>query len=277
MLGAGGGAGAAARRAAAAARRPKRAGRPQRQRPRRRGAAPAQGLKVGGKRKAVPGDGPGTTSGKGPSSRRRPAQRRKEKQVASITETAKALSDHLVAQALAGLLLRKPSTVRTLMRRWEKTILKAPIPGTAGRLPTKAMLQVAKGTVLRFYAAEEALGRRSDVVKAFYLASGERHLRFDWLAAMARVRRARFDYTQEIDRWDECLAMSSGDTNALSEIYVCGTKKVTLRALTSLICHEGLHNLARRVRQGNSYLSEDLEHIAMALIGDPQLVHEKDD
>ena len=99
-------------------------------------------------------------------------------------------------------------------------------------------------------------------------------MRFDWPAAMARVRRACFDYRQEIDLWTECFAMSSGDSNALSEIYVCGTKKVTLRALTSLICHEGMHNFARRVRPGNSFLSEDTEHIAMALIGDPQLVHD---
>ena len=49
---------------------------------------------------------------------------------------------------------------------------------------------------------------------------------------------------------------------------------MTQRALTSVLCHEALHNLARRVRVGNPFLAEDTEHIAMALLGDPQLVHD---
>jgi len=158
------------------------------------------------------------------------------------------------------------------MRRWRKLILKAAIPGRATRLPTKAMLEEAKKTVLRFYRSEEALGDRSDVVKAFLLASNERSLRFDWERARARVQNARLDLKGNVDSWDECLAVSAGDTNSLTEIFVCGTKKVTLKALTSLVCHEGLHNLALRRRRGNPYLSEDTEHQAMALLGDPQLV-----
>ncbi|CAE8628004.1 unnamed protein product, partial [Polarella glacialis] len=137
-----------------------------------------------------------------------------------------------------------------------------------------AMLRCAQRSVHQFYAQQEALGDRSDVVRAFYLVSGENHLRFDWQAAMGRVRRAKFDRRREIDDWEDCLAMTSGESNALSEIYVCGTKRVTQRALTSLLCHEGLHNLARRTRPGNPFFSEELEHMAMALIGDPQLVHQ---
>ena len=49
---------------------------------------------------------------------------------------------------------------------------------------------------------------------------------------------------------------------------------MTQRALTSVLCHEALHNLARRQRVGNPFLAEDTEHIAMALLGDPQLVHD---
>mmetsp|Transcript_48406 Transcript_48406/g.149544 ORF Transcript_48406/g.149544 Transcript_48406/m.149544 type:complete len:238 (-) Transcript_48406:62-775(-) len=223
----------------------------------------------GGKRKAVPDS-------------RRAAPRplgggRAKAGGESITETAKPLSDSTVAGALSEVLPCPAGALRRLMRQWEKPILKARIPGLAGRVPTDGMLEAAKRAVLRFYAREAELGDQSDVAKAFYLASGEVSLRFDWEPAMARVRRAKFDLRQQIDRWDECLAMTSGDTNSLSEIYVCGTKKITQRALTSLICHEGLHNLARRTRQGNSFLSEDLEHMAMALIGDPQLVHELDD
>mmetsp|Transcript_31421 Transcript_31421/g.90129 ORF Transcript_31421/g.90129 Transcript_31421/m.90129 type:complete len:230 (+) Transcript_31421:102-791(+) len=219
----------------------------------------------GGKRKAVP------------DRRRRGAKGSEAGAAASITETARTLGDKAVAEALAQVLPWRAQMLRGVMRRWSKPILKAKIPGIAGRVPSETMLQAAKHTVLRFYAREAALGERSVVAKAFYLASGEPQLRFDWATAMARVRRAKLDRRQQIDRWDECLAMTSGDTNALSEIYVCGTKKITLRALTSLICHEGLHNLARRTRQGNSFLSEDLEHMAMALVGDPQLVHDHGD
>lgn len=181
------------------------------------------------------------------------------------------LSDEIVAAALGDIMHRSPLYMLKLMELWKKPILKVPIPGAAGRIPSKSMLEAAKMTVARFFQRQEILGRRSHVVKAFYMASGERHLRFDWSQAIRRVRRARLDRRRQIDSWKECLAMASGDTMAESEIFVCGTRPVTLKALTSLICHEGLHNLARRTRRGNPFLGEETEHIAMALIGDPQL------
>jgi len=190
----------------------------------------------------------------------------------SITEKAVALEDHLVAEALSEFIPRRPGVLLDLMRRWEKPILKAKIPGYAGRRPSECMLAAAKRRVLRFYAHEAALGDRSDVAKAFRLASGEQKLRLDWDVAMERVQRARYDHHQEIDLWDECIAMTSGESNLSCDIFVCGTKKITLRALTSVVCHEGLHNLARRTRPGNTFLSEDIEHMAMALVGDPQLI-----
>jgi len=196
----------------------------------------------------------------------------KTKQASSIVQNAKVLSDSVVAHALSDLLPLSPEVVRIAMRRWKTPILKVGIPGSPGRVPSKVMLETAKHTVLRFLQKEEALGDDSCVVKAFYLASGEASLRFDWEGAQGRVHRARLDRRRSIDKWDECLAMTSGDTNSECEIYVCGTKPVTIRALTSLVCHEALHNLARRVRAGNCFLAEDTEHMAMALLGDPQLV-----
>jgi hypothetical protein len=181
------------------------------------------------------------------------------------------LGDGIVALALADILGLTEASVRTLMRQWSKPILKVPIPGTGGRVPSQAMLATAKAAVIRFFEDEEALGSRSHVSKAFYLASREGHLNFAWDRAKQRVRRAKLDSRGRIDSWKDCLAMVSGDSNTTSEIYVCGTRKVTLAALTSLICHEGLHNLARRTRRGNPFLGEDTEHIAMAMVGDPQL------
>jgi hypothetical protein len=181
------------------------------------------------------------------------------------------MSDNVVVLALADVLNRNPVTLRLLMKRWEKKIFKVPIPGLRGRVPTKDMLDMAKTSVIRFFEAEEKLGMRSDVAKAFYLASAERDLRFDWDGARQRVRRAKLDVRSKVSDWKDCLGMVMGPTNATSEIYICGTRKVTLQALTALVCHEGLHNFARRTRKGNPFLGEDTEHVAMALIGDPQL------
>merc|ERR1719253_909031 len=181
------------------------------------------------------------------------------------------MGDGIVALALSDILFLQPGTTRSLMKKWLKPILKVPIPGTAGRVPSKAMLATAKAAVIRFLEDEESQGHSSHVCKAFRLASRESELNFAWDWAKQRVRRAKLDCRREIDSWEDCLAMVSGDSNTKSEIYVCGTRRVTLAALTSLICHESLHNLARRKRRGNPFIGEDMEHIAMALIGDPQL------
>lgn len=193
----------------------------------------------------------------------------------SIADNPLVLPDIIVAESLVASTLPWATTsdVLALMHHWTKPILKAAIPGITGRRkPSMEMMDAAKRAVLRFYAKEEAQGIKSHVVQAFYLVSGEPELHFDWASARAKVRRAKFDRIQEIDVWNECLAMSYGDTTALSEIFVCGTRPLTLRALTSLLAHEGLHNLVRRKRQGNPFLSEETEHKAMAMIGDPQLV-----
>jgi transposase-like protein len=190
-----------------------------------------------------------------------------------IADAPTIVSDKIVADALADLLQKDFETIDSLMRTWRKQILKAMIPGKPGHMPTKAMMDAAKRDVLRFYAKEEALGDESAVAKAFRFVTGEQNLRIDWGSAKARVHKARLDRRQKIDKWNECLAMQSGASNSTTEIWICGTRRLTLRALTSLICHEGLHNMARRTRRGNSFLSEDLEHMAMALLGDPQLVH----
>jgi hypothetical protein len=191
-----------------------------------------------------------------------------------IADAPTVVSDKIVADALAELLQKDFVLIDSLMRSWRKRILKATIPGAPGRVPSKAMLEAAKRSVLSFYAKEEALGDESAVAKAFRFVTGEHSLRIDWGSAKSRVHRARLDRRQKIDEWNECLAMQSGQSNSTTEIWVCGTRRLTLRALTSLLCHEGLHNMARRTRRGNSFLSEDLEHMAMALLGDPQLVHE---
>jgi len=179
--------------------------------------------------------------------------------------------DWTVAAAIGDIVGQPTESVFTIMKYWEKDILKAPIPGIGGKVPEVRMLQVAKRAVKAFFDKEQAKQDDSHIVHAFKLVTGEQNLRFAWDDAKRRVDRARLDHRKKIDSWDECLAMQSGTSNATSEIYVCGTRKITLQAMTSLICHEALHNLARRTRPGNPYLSEDLEHLAMALLGDPQL------
>lgn len=108
---------------------------------------------------------------------------------------------------------------------------------------------------------------------AFHIASGEEHLFFDWELAKRRVRNARLDRRRAVDPWEDGLAMLvwGGDKVAEQGIWVCGTRKLSIRALTSLICHEALHNMVRRIRPGYKFLSEETEHVAMAFLGDPQL------
>lgn len=138
-------------------------------------------------------------------------------------------------------------------------------------MPTEKMLRMAKKKVLKFYRKEEKLGERSAVHHAFMLASGEEELTFNWEAAKERVRGATYDRKKKVDKWEDCLAMSHGDSQGEVEIGICGHKPMTQGALTALLCHEGLHNMATRKRPGQKYLSSEIEHVAMALMGDPQL------
>jgi hypothetical protein len=158
---------------------------------------------------------------------------------------------------------------RVLCRR----IFTVYIPGWPRRRinPTEKMLKIAKKKVLKFYSCEEKAGERSAVRHAFMLASGEEELNFDWEAAKERVRGATYDRRCKVDKWEDCLAMSHGDSQGEVEIGICGHRPMTQQALTALLCHEGLHNMARRTRPGQKYLSTEIEHLAMALMGDPQL------
>ncbi|CAJ1426550.1 unnamed protein product [Effrenium voratum] len=209
---------------------------------------------------------------------KRKAVPRRGRTVKEVTDQAITLSDSDVAEALADVLpaaMMSPAEIFAVMHKFKKPILKAKIPGRSQGIPTMSMLQTAKKEVARFLAREEAQGASSAVVKAFCIASGE-ELRFHWDFARERLSRARFDRHRKIDKWDECLAMTSGQSNATAEIFICGTKRMTQRALNSVLCHEALHNFARRTRRGNPFLAEDTEHMAMALLGDPQLVHDAD-
>jgi hypothetical protein len=167
-----------------------------------------------------------------------------------------------------------PETVCYFYENLCRSIFTVPIPGNprghTGR-PTKKMLDQAIKAVIKFYDTEEALGERSAIYQSFMIASAEKELSFDWNAARRRVSQAKFDVKKQVDKWEDCLAMSHGDSQGEVEIAVCGTKPMTITALTALLCHEGLHNFAKRTRPGQRYLSAEIEHVAMALMGDPQL------
>lgn len=166
-----------------------------------------------------------------------------------------------------------PEMICKIYRVLCRGIFTVSIPGWPRRktLPTEKMMKLAKRKVLNFYEREQKLGERSAVYHAFMLASREEKLTFDWEIAKERVRGAKYDRNKKVDKWEDCLAMSHGESQGEVEIGVCGHKPMTLKALTALICHEGLHNMARRTRPGQKYLSAEIEHVAMALMGDPQL------
>merc|ERR1719399_1844979 len=164
-----------------------------------------------------------------------------------------------------------PEMICKIYRVLCRAIFTVHIPGWPRKksLPTEKMLRIAKKRVLRFYEREEKLGERSAIVHAMTLASNEEELTFDWEAAKRRVKGAKYDRNKKVDKWEDCLAMSHGDSQGEVEIGVCGHKPMTQGALTALLCHEGLHNMARRKRPGQKYLSAEIEHVAMALMGDP--------
>jgi len=206
---------------------------------------------------------------------------RKEKEIekkddedVEVPKRGHCYSDDWVATWLADSLSKRKKTVLKLLRCWQKPILKQDIPGFKGkRHVTPGMFANAQREVLRFYAREERKGNKSHVVQAFRLASGEKKLRFCWSEAVRRVKEAKLDFRQKVDGWSwgRNYAMTSGDTNATGVIYISGHRRVNKECLTSLICHEGLHNFVKRDRVGNPWLSCDVEHQAMALLGDPQL------
>jgi len=201
------------------------------------------------------------------------AKRLATKKVPSGDILGYAMSDRSVAVALARILGMEFEEVEDLMRDLAQPILKVAMLGSgATQRPSKLMLESAKVAVLRFFEDEEALGDASNVIQAFYIASREPRLTFNWTQARTRVRRARLDRRRAIDTWQFCLAMLAGATNSDCDIWVAGTRKIDVDSLASLICHEALHNMARRVRIGNPYLAEETEHIAMAFLGDPQLM-----
>jgi len=180
------------------------------------------------------------------------------------------------AEALVWLSLKThldPEMICKIYRVLCRSIFTVNIPGWPRRktLPTEKMLKLAKKKVLKFYNREQKCGQRSAIVHAFTLASGEEDLFFDWETAKERVKGAAYDRKKKVDKWEDCLAMAHGDSQGEVEIAVCGHKPMTQQALTALICHEGLHNMARRTRPGQKYLSAEIEHIAMAFMGDPQL------
>lgn len=162
--------------------------------------------------------------------------------------------------------------ILSIVRKLAHPILVVKIPGaTKKKRPSNAMLQKAKRTVVQFYKEQQALGTRGSVYKAFLIASKEKELDFYWDKAIQRVEEAYYDKKHEIDDWEDVYAMTNGDTRSDIELVVCGTRPLTLPALTALICHEGMHCLARRTRPGQVFLSDDIEHVAMALLGDPQI------
>lgn len=169
--------------------------------------------------------------------------------------------------------LGKPrEKILSMVRKLAHPILaRVQIPGPSRKPPSNDMLQKAKRTVVQFFEQQKALGTESIVYKAFCIATKEKELVIDWDKGIQRVKDAYYDRKYQIDSWEDVYAMARGATRSRVQLVVCGTKPLTQRALTALVCHEGMHCLARRKRQGQVFLSDDFEHVAMALLGDPQI------
>lgn len=137
------------------------------------------------------------------------------------------------------------------------------------RLASQAMLLRAKKAVVKELTRQERLGRLtknpSRLEQAFLDASQENRLAFDYDRMRALVTKAAFrkdGRRSGFEQYDYAF-------NDSTRIIVNGSVPLVEKQLRSILMHECLHNTVERDgKPGNPTLSEDIEHLAMALLGD---------
>jgi len=135
--------------------------------------------------------------------------------------------------------------------------------------PSSNMLKKAQHFVLAEIDRQEKqskrAGRISGMERMFYLATGERDLHVDFAMMRKMVREVKLMKFTGDDRHD----MGYMDPN-INRIKINSGHKMTMYDIKVTLMHEVMHGTIKRVgRPGNPEISEATEHLAMALIGDP--------
>jgi len=129
------------------------------------------------------------------------------------------------------------------------------------------MLQRAKKKVLKELSRQQELGiySPSPLEQAFLDATNETFLTIDYGWMKQLVRTARFSnpteqerFMPDVDAWNDNVEIILNSDKLFVESNICQT-----------LLHECLHNTVERAgKPGNPQLSEQTEHMAMALLGD---------
>jgi len=129
------------------------------------------------------------------------------------------------------------------------------------------MLQRAKRKVLKELSRQQELGvyKPSPLEQAFLDATNETFLTIDYEWMKTLVRTARFSDSFESKRFEQ----ADDAYNDNVKIILNGKKEFLESDICTTLLHECLHNTVERAgKPGNPQLSEQIEHTAMALLGD---------
>lgn len=143
--------------------------------------------------------------------------------------------------------------------------------------PTLEMLKKVKRTVIAELKRQQKLSSTATgapLEKAFYIATAEPTLFFDYALMLKMVREVQLlHFTPKIDEdWKDAYATTDG---VLFKIWINKNVKMDEDELRMTLMHEALHcTVTRRGRRCHPILSTEVEHTAMALLGDPECVAE---
>lgn len=137
------------------------------------------------------------------------------------------------------------------------------------RYASTAMMCRAKKAVLRELDRQRELGKvgkkPSPLEQAFLDASQESRLTFDYTRMKSLVQGATFLKGTSRNGFDADDYAYNDNTR----ITINGSMKLVERQLRIILIHECLHNTVERDgKPGNPTLGENIEHTAMALLGD---------
>jgi len=136
-----------------------------------------------------------------------------------------------------------------------------------GKRNNEAMLGRAKIKVIKELTRQQKLGetKPSPLEQAFLDATNENMLSFDYELMKMMVRNARFANSKEQKRFRSDVDAVNDNVN----IILNSKKPFVESEVCVALLHESLHNTVERAgKPGNPQLSEQVEHTAMALLGD---------
>jgi len=125
------------------------------------------------------------------------------------------------------------------------------------------LLKVAKKKVFDYLGVLEKqvlADKISPFERAWFEASGENKLNFNFAGMREDVNSARYGYK---DFEEDDLGWNDGASILINKKY-----PLRQRDLEHLLLHEAMHGNITRARQGHVFMNEDMEHLAMALLGD---------